>query len=512
MPKCNLMFLALALSSAEAGAQVSLSSVTEVQHGKVTGSDSEDISTVYEQFNLEYTPSSRVQVGFRAEIFEALGQDRRILNLSQKYARWTLGSAEVVAGNYYAILGRGLTLRAFELPDVILEDNNFRRRYTPSQDMEGAMVSWTGDRAEVKALVGRPVRADVPPDISGLDRRQDWVTGGELSIRPLAPLKVGGTWVTLHPESLDSNWVWSGLGSVELTPLIELVGIPDVYGSLYGEIANRAGVEEEGRALYLSGDLGGARLGVGFEYKDYDGFSLRTDDLLSSQINDPPSLIREHSAYLLNRSTHVLFPQNERGYQIEATYNQPDLATFTANLSRGRNDIADISRNFEEQYLEMDFDRFYPGFTATAFFDWGKDELRGISRRRVGGFTLGTFTPTDHRFEFDFQLQRAAHPPEGSALFTETYASLSWQHPAGFGAALQADRSSDPVEVDKPETFERETDPVTWWGINLNVQFFGRHDAILFTGKRRGGTACTSGTCYQVLPFNGMEIRLTTHF
>jgi hypothetical protein len=34
----------------------------------------------------------------------------------------------------------------------------------------------------------------------------------------------------------------------------------------------------------------------------------------------------------------------------------------------------------------------------------------------------------------------------------------------------------------------------------------------MFAGKRRGGPACTSGICYEVLDFEGIEIRLKTIF
>ena len=37
-------------------------------------------------------------------------------------------------------------------------------------------------------------------------------------------------------------------------------------------------------------------------------------------------------------------------------------------------------------------------------------------------------------------------------------------------------------------------------------------EATLFYGKRRGGLACTAGTCYKVEPFKGTELRLTARF
>ena len=73
------------------------------------------------------------------------------------------------------------------------------------------------------------------------------------------------------------------------------------------------------------------------------------------------------------------------------------------------------------------------------------------------------------------------------------------------------DRSTNPAETDQRDTFEVETDPVTFFSVNLNARF-GPYEALLFAGERRGGTACTSGTCYEVLAFRGAEMRFLTRF
>ena len=330
--KSSLVISILLLWAAPAGAQVILSSLTEMQRGRIPGADSTALSTLYEQFNIDYS-NRALQAGFRAEVYNAWGTDRQTVHLAQKFIRWTRGSAYLVAGNYYTILGRGLTLRAFELPGVVLESQVFRRRYTPSRDLEGGLASWTGDRAEVKALIGRPVKSDIPPGVPDVDRRQDWVAGGELSLRPFSPFKLGGTFVNLRPENLDKSWAWSGLTDIDFTPLTEKIGLHGIYSSFYGEYARRAGAQQQGHGLYLSGNAGGSKLGISLEYKDYDDFIL--------EVNDPPSLVREHTAVVLNRSTHVLLPLTERGYQIEATYSLSGLATLTANISTARNQLAE---------------------------------------------------------------------------------------------------------------------------------------------------------------------------
>ena len=498
--KSSLVISILLLWVGPADAQVSLYSLTEMQRGRIPGADSTALSTLYEQFNIDYSNRS-LQAGLRAEVFTAWGTERQTTHLAQKYIRWTRGPAYLVAGNYYAILGRGLTLRAFELPGVVLESPVFRRRYTPSRDLEGGMASWTGDRAEVKALIGRPVNSDIPPGVADADRRQDWVAGGELSLRPFSPIKLGGTFVNLH-----QGWAWSGLTDIDFTPLTEKIGLTGIYSSFYGEYARRAGTPDQGHGLYLSGNAGGSKLGISLEYKDYDNFIV--------EVNDPPSLVREHTAVLLNRSTHVLLPLTERGYQIEATYSLPDLATLTANVSAARNQLTeDRSTTFNERYIGLDIEKFLPAFSATLFFDWGKDELEGASKHRTGGILLERTTGMSHTLGLDLQFQRLTRPFGDPLSFTDIYSALSWQHPSGISIGLTMDRTPDPLEVDDPATLNRiETGTRTWWAVNLSARLGARHEALLFVGRRRGGTACTSGTCYQVLPFEGLEMRLTTRF
>ena len=38
------------------------------------------------------------------------------------------------------------------------------------------------------------------------------------------------------------------------------------------------------------------------------------------------------------------------------------------------------------------------------------------------------------------------------------------------------------------------------------------HEVALTVGKRRGGPACTAGTCYEVQPFEGAELRVASRF
>lgn len=84
---------------------------------------------------------------------------------------------------------------------------------------------------------------------------------------------------------------------------------------------------------------------------------------------------------------------------------------------------------------------------------------------------------------------------------------------AGCGSlTLVVELSDDPDQTDDPATLEIETERRTWLGITGTATLTDRHELIVFAGKRRGGTACTSGTCYLVPDFEGVEMRLASRF
>jgi hypothetical protein len=503
------------VSAGFADGQLSVSSLTEAQRGRVPDEDAEAVSNVYEQFNVDYS-TGEFQASGRFEVYRASVDGRSMTFLSQRSASWTKGSAYVVGGNFQGILGRGVTMRAFELPGVVLESTLFRQRYTNTQDMEGGFASWTGERFEVKALAGRPVAGDIPPGypdsisvldkLTGLgsDRRKDWVLGSEVSVRPLPALKVGATVVNVRPAGQEDSYAWSWLAGLDLGPVFERAGTSSLYGELYAELARREQSTSEGHGRYFSGNIGIGSVGVSVEYKDYDNF-----DLLA---NDPPQLVREHTAYLLNRNTHLLQTLNETGFQVETVFPLSGLATVTGNVSRGKNRLSSrVSTIFDERFIGVDLNFLPEAHSASFFFDWGKDELEALAAHRTGGFVVGTYTEQNHSFEWTFELQRGKLPFGADPWYWDTYSALSWQSPIGIGAALVIDRSTNLSETDLADTFEVETDPVSFFSVNLTGQF-GPYEALLFAGERRGATACTSGTCYEVLAFRGAELRVLTRF
>lgn len=97
--------------------------------------------------------------------------------------------------------------------------------------------------------------------------------------------------------------------------------------------------------------------------------------------------------------------------------------------------------------------------------------------------------------------------------FDNTFVSLGVER-SGLGSlATVVEFSTDPDEMDDPLTFDVvEADERHWLGVAATAPLGAGHEASVFAGRRRGGTACTSGTCYLVPDFAGVEVRLVSRF
>jgi len=82
--------------------------------------------------------------------------------------------------------------------------------------------------------------------------------------------------------------------------------------------------------------------------------------------------------------------------------------------------------------------------------------------------------------------------------------SLGYNHKSKLLFNITGEISNDPFLVE--EEFK------TWIGTNIKYQINSKHNLLLFAGQRRGGPACNSGVCYEVLDFYGVEVRYNVRF
>ncbi len=522
--RAALLALALTLPI-PADAQLSGSSLLFAQAGNwpETFADrgSPNRESSYALVNLQYLSGDGL-VGLRFETDRNSDQLNEYQGLSQRYVDWSHDGLHVRVGNFYTILGRGLVHRSFELTGVVLENTSFRTRWSPSRDVDGALLEYERGPVRAKLLTGSPSEGTVSlAEEQLLDRPQHrgHLSGGELALALPRGARIGTTYQRtgggIDPSTLLPRQQEAGSGFLELD-MFQLAASDRGSMPVYFEYAQQDRTIGEWwrfdrrdhvpHALYASTSLAYGDWGLAAEWKDYAKFALGTNDL--------PSLVREHSALLLNRSTHVLLAQREQGYQIELSWSPRPGATLIGNLSQADNARGD---QFTERFAEF---RWMPSpgaaWETSLFWDRSADSALSVIQRDTygAGGRLGwrgiwsvaaeVERQTAARVGFDFTTFGIVRQ-----RYENVFASLAVTRADVGSLAVSWERTTDPL--DPSWDFGRGR-PLHFVGWSASARVAERHEAVLFAGQRRGGLACTAGTCYQVQPFKGIELRLSSRF
>jgi hypothetical protein len=504
----TILLLTLARAAAP---QPAVTNLLEAQAGNAPFSEPRNRTDLYDQFQLEYGFGSG-RAGLRFEQDHTSEDQFDYRAITQRWAEWSDDRLRVRVGNFYTILGRGLVHRSFELPGIVLDQPGLRSRYGPSRDVDGVLADGQWGPIAGRAFGGTPNSGEFSPapenELFGLERYVGTVAGGQLAATVWREARLGASYLrTSNGTGLQRE---IGSGFVELDPF-RLSGVEAVALPIYFEYAQadralgdawkiRTG-ERDTFALYAGADLLAGNFTLSAEWKDYRQFRLG--------INDPPSLVREHAWTLLNRATHVLDATEERGFQLEGSWTERRWGTVTANLSRsdGGGD------RFDERYLELHAAPEGQPWDATLFWDDGEDGFAFIADRRVLGAGATVRFRERWSVSADVEGARATRRLIGvpSPEFRDHLVSLSLSRAALGSVSGVWERSTDPEQED-PALLGGEVDPRTFIAGIARATLSEHHEATLFVGQRRGGRACTAGTCYEVQPFRGVELRLLSRF
>ncbi|NKB71374.1 MAG: hypothetical protein GKR89_30235 [Candidatus Latescibacteria bacterium] len=481
--------------------QVQLSALSSVRWGNAPDQRPDGLRTIYNQLNLDYTKGG-FRLGGRTQFFDASEPGRDYGEVAQRFAQYRRGRFEVTAGHFYGLVGAGLLMHAFELPGVIVEE--FDRRYQITRDLDGVHLSYGWSKVDIALLRGIPVDSALPPGLEGFDRRRGRIQGGAVNIKPWRFWETGFGVVEVD-DGFERQWGATLHGRLRLSRLLRHWGLEGTYADVYGEYAQRD-VEFDRwfsldrdfpRALYGAANIAGGNWGLSLEYKDYQ-------DFLTADINDPPTLIREHDAFLLNRITHALLASDETGWQGELTYAFDGGQAFTVNYTRAarrqRSRVGD-DLNLWELYVQAEAP-LGTGLDAQVFVGLGKNEIfPEVEGRKTTLGTVWNWLATDtYALSVDIQYQSVDRK---GAPFKEVYANIELHQGTDWAWGVLLYRSTD--ELASRKEYDG---PIYWWGANINWQAGDRHNFNLFGGKRREGLACTAGTCYRVLGFEGVELLL----
>ena len=472
------------------------SNMAEFQLGNIPGLKPMDQTSLYDQLNLLYRVKSLSLKARIEQYYPSFGDNKSYTSLSQYKIEYKTKNLNLSVGHLYTILGRGLLLRTYEIPGSIWETRGYRVRYGFYRDLKGIELKYRLKKFELKAIRGRVLDVTLPPTIEkDMERRPDLVEGGELRYN-FKNQKAGFTYMRQTNASKST-----GYASVYFDGnLFKNV-------SFYSEFARRLDSTSlfllpgnAGFGAYASFTYAHNRIGVSLEFKDYQNMSI------GAGISDPPTLVKEQSYRLLNRSTHVPELTNESGYQLEIYYRFANNSMLTLNHALAKNKISpEKSSVFTEYFAEY---RFSAGekFSGQAFADYSRAPFINENNRYAGGFLLELDHNSGMNSSLETELQYVERIINKTVSFLNAYLAYTFSMTSKYSASLVYEYTGDPVQVENNKNYNY------YPAVSLSYRPDSHNQIALFFGKRRGGLACTSGVCYDVLDFEGLEIRLLTRF
>ncbi|MCU4174909.1 DUF6029 family protein [Carboxylicivirga sp. N1Y90] len=479
-----VLFIVLIISVSKIQAQFSGTNLMEYQYGKLPDSEDENFHALYNKLRLNYRFKG-LKVNAGVQFYQTPYSERNYVDASWLGLNYRKKGWEFKAGNFNETLGRGILLRSYEIQGAILEDKGYRSKQYFYRDILGASVGFKNKKFSVKALWGYALNNVYPPTEEWDKRRSDELAAfyGDYT---LYKQTIGASVIRIK-NSLEDSYYGMGSMSGRIWPFLN-------YYSAYAVSLNGkdGGFDAQTHAIYGSLNLALSKFGVSLEVKDYNNF------LLGSGINEPPALIREHSYRVLNRSTHVLQPQNETGFQVEAFY-QPSINTvLTLNHTRANNDFG-ITFDYKEWFFELS--TMVGELTEfKGFMDYADDPFKGEMKRYSGGVNVDRTIKNDYGLKLEVELQ--TFDREGKS--TQNYVGgLTFRYKSKLFVNALSEWSNDAFVTDSKKI---------WLGSNVRYKLNGRNNLQLFAGERRGGPACSAGICYEVLDFKGVELRWTSRF
>jgi cytochrome c biogenesis protein CcmG/thiol:disulfide interchange protein DsbE len=400
-------------------------------------------------------------------------------NIEHRFFEFNSSNVFVRTGHFYGIFGRGLVFNSYEDRAVRIDTR-----------LDGLIGTLKTGGLTATAFSGTPKVND--KDIRALD----------INYALPYKLNVAVTGMTYRRdfEDLPDDMVNRDL--VGAARIQQNFG----FGDYYFEYGDKLRSKDEdpypfifgGKALYANLNFYYGAFSVSGETSNYDRFELipKADGITS--LNRPPSLAREFTWTLINRSPHTLIPNDEVGNNLDLLYSSKNGWTLLASGARIKNHAEKTV--YELGYGSFVKDRFGDFRLAGAF---AYQDSKGLHQIAMGELTwLATET---HSLTLQAEHQHVrlgGGPTFNLGAYDEQWFKLEYETAPrwAFAAILE-------INNKYPELLEIQDEPegpfpagqVTYTlnrGGNLNFWF----------GKRQAGFICSGGVCKFEPAFEGVEV------
>lgn len=428
---------------------------------------------------------------------------------------------ELVVGNYYALLGRGLLLSIYEQRDIRFDNN-----------LEGVKTKFKHKLFDFTALTGTPEDEN--------KERKDILHAGDLEIKIPSEYLFGQKFN--YGFTVLSNQFQAQEGT-EFQRLIatsnraEFISANfDFYGE-YGikqntrlgkvtlsDSTNANPFYQKGSGLYLSGVVTTEFASLSGEWKDYDNFKIAPSNVSSEFYNTPPSVIRQQTYTLLNRHPLRLDQNNEKGYQFEMTILPTEKAVVVLNTSKTKNQNSNSEfakkfriserKNFtpgatvwEEFYGHVNYE-FSDEFFATLGFSKAKELVSSNTETLTPNFEFNWVITDGSEIYLIFEHQQIKHLEDKSKSLDQLLTLEYTTHRITF--SILSEMLREKALSNNNTSSKTKTQFWNFGQVALNL--WEKHDLTLGFGNRQGGFVCIGGVCREEPPFKGFEAKLISRF
>lgn len=474
-------------AAAFAQVRVELLSYSEVARASARESE------FFESWNDVALQRGMIRFGMRLGVHRPAATFARqadVSGLTQRYVEFRGKYFRLRLGNFYCLLGRGLTLRSFEHHALRWDSN-----------LDGVYFEIHHSFLDVQLLAGRPRKtrlnvAEIASSSAG-GVRLPAQYGGEVRLRVFPHLLLGGTYVYAARAPLHRK----GFSRYSLS-----VQMNHSFGTVYGEIAHAPYPEsfqlDDGLALYLSGSLFIGSLSFLVEYKDYRNFAF-----YNGLPNNPPTVIREHSFTLMNRHQLVQNLNDERGFLAEVKYPVLEDGLLTASYCRTANHAGETI--YRDLFLQFGKESFLGG-------NW----LWALARqmeftRQFDHFVISAMYDLSDRFSIEtvyehFQATDRATRPH--RMYYDQMITVGFSKAPKWTLSFVGEHSTDHTLDQSYIPGKARTKHFFWAGGALNLRLSRKISLTLFVGSPQRGKTCIGGVCVLKPELKGMELTLTGRF
>lgn len=454
--------------------------------------------------NLDYSKGV-FSSGLRLEVFQPNDPDPSISRGKDKFSEIDFvyiktdlknndEGLDIVAGNFYSLIGRGMVLKSYEDRSIRIDNN-----------LLGIKITGSYAGFVLTALSGMAANIN--------NERKDILHAADLEYRGYKHLRIGATVASNIPET--DGTARTTMAALRLIPSFWNFDIYAEYSAKFNnDIKQNVFKGDEpivGQGFYGNLNLYLGSLSLLGEYKYYDNIAFTSQDG-TIFYNTPPSLRQEYTYALPNRHPSPLDQNNEQGFMAAAGYNLSDQTYLNASFSLTRTlsldsyykrtlgDSSDIETQLKELYLQAQHDWSYSFSTVAAF---AYNEENATRTKNITPILESRFYFGDvNTLKLIIEHQHSTVTATDEQYYTDVF-SLEYLRSPGFSLAIVTE-----METREPE--EGRTVRKFWGFLQAGYKIGYHTDISLLFGTRQAGNICIGGVCRYEPAFKGIELKLLT--